>query len=404
MLKKLSLFVIPILLTTTIFTYVIYSKKIPKSTELIYPLGNAFSVLAASTKYETPEYIVYGYLPYWTLENIEYLQLDKLTDIAYFGIYLKKDGTIKKNLDDGAIEPGYNLWKNSNSLKNLIADCKKNNVRFALTVISHEDEVSDEFLNCEFCWETFADVLENELNSQGVKSVNLNFEYVEYTDEEVANKYTKFVDYITKEMKKRFDSPFVVVSTFADSLVKPRVTKIADLSKVADAMFIMAYDFHRPTSDNAGPVSPVGGAGVHAEYDINTMLDDYLANSPPNKLIMGIPYYGYNWVVEENKEYAKRIEGRDDIGFSQSQSYADIMENLLEVKPEVFWDELGQTPYFTYVSPETTAIREVYFDNKDSLKIKYQLAKENRLLGVGIWALGYDKGYLDLWDLLGEEF
>ena len=32
------------------------------------------------------------------------------------------------------------------------------------------------------------------------------------------------------------------------------------------------------------------------------------------------------------------------------------------------------------------------------------MAKDKNLRGVGIWALGYDKGYQDLWNLLGEEF
>ena len=87
-----------------------------------------------------------------------------------------------------------------------------------------------------------------------------------------------------------------------------------------------------------------------------------------------------------------------------SQTYAAIMDNLLELEPEVMWDELGQVPYFTYVSPETGSQREVYFENTDSLGIKYDLINQNNFGGVGIWALGYDEGYVGLWNMLYEKF
>ena len=119
---------------------------------------------------------------------------------------------------------------------------------------------------------------------------------------------------------------------------------------------------------------------------------------------MGVPYYGYNWVVETDEEYAKRIEGDDAIGFSKSQAYEDVMETILENNPNIMWDELGQTPFFTYISEETGQIREVYYENAQSLAAKYDLINENNLAGVGIWALGYDGGYVELWDLLHEKF
>jgi spore germination protein YaaH len=166
----------------------------------------------------------------------------------------------------------------------------------------------------------------------------------------------------------------------------------------------MAYDFHRPSSDTAGPVSPIDGKGVHAEYDIRTMIQDYMKRSDPRKLIMGVPYYGYNWVVTEPTEYAQRIPGNDYIGYSQSQTYSMIMDTIIDINPVVYWDELGKVPYYSYVSNNTGSIREVYFENLDSLKIKYDLVKQNNMGGVGIWALGYDGGYQELWNLLDQEF
>jgi spore germination protein YaaH len=378
--------------------------SVPKTYDIESPIHDGFSVLAAERKEIKKKHIIYGFLPYWKLNDTEFLQLNKITDIAYFGLYIEADGTIRKKDDEGFIDPGYNNWKNNENLDTLIASAGDVGTNVAVSIISHRDETTDSFLMCESCWDTLANELIFELNQKGLKDVNFDFEYGEYTDEKYADQYTKLVGYMNERLDASFGDSYVTVATFADSFVKPRVTKVDDLALVADGIFIMAYDFHRPTSDSAGPVAPLGGAGIHAEYDINTMVKDYTKNIPPNKLILGVPYYGYNWVVDQRIPYASRIEGNDAIGYSESQTYAMVMDTVLEVNPAVLWDETAQTPYFSYISPNTGSERMVYFENVDSLRAKYQLAKDLDFAGVGIWALGYDGGYQELWDLLNAEF
>ena len=46
----------------------------------------------------------------------------------------------------------------------------------------------------------------------------------------------------------------------------------------------------------------------------------------------------------------------------------------------------------------------MFFENQESLKIKYELVHKYGLKGVGIWALGYDGGYQELWNALEEKF
>src|SRR3989344_1075265 len=100
---------------------------------MLSPLGNGFSVTPKTPSFEKPKYKVYGFLPYWMLENAEYLQLDKLTDISYFSLGINADGTIKTRDADGNTEPGYSRWKNSEVLKKLIQDSKIYGVKFSLT-------------------------------------------------------------------------------------------------------------------------------------------------------------------------------------------------------------------------------------------------------------------------------
>lgn len=381
-----------------------YLIKLTTSKTILSPIGNSFSIFSLLKEKQKPKKIIYGYLPYWSSEQSKFLQLDKLTDIAYFGIYINADGSLMELLEDGTAEPGLRTWREDEALDKFIVKAKNNGVRVSLTIISHVDEISDKFLDCRECWPTLLKNIEKELDSKKIKDINFNFEYVEFTEPDKAKKYTELVEYYNNELDKKYKGSFVTVATFADSLTKPRVTDIEQLGKVADALFIMSYDFHRPDSDIAGPVAPIDGKGVYSEYDVRTMLTDYLAKVPSHKIILGVPYYGYNWVVKAAVPYSERIPGADAIGYSKSQAYWQIMDTILELKPEVKWDDLGKVPYFTYISPETGSTREVYFENDKSLAEKYKLIIDNNLAGVGIWALGYDGGYQELWDLLQKSF
>jgi len=162
----------------------------------------------------------------------------------------------------------------------------------------------------------------------------------------------------------------------------------------------MAYDYHRPLSDEIGPVSPIEGPGS----DVTESLNDFLTKTPPGKIILGVPYYGYNWLVEDDSPYSKRVEGSDDNGFSEAQAYEDVMNTLIEIDPEVKWNDRGKISLLYYMSPGTGKLRTVYFDNAESLAYKYALVEKYNLGGIGIWALGYDGGYTDLWDVIYKSF
>lgn len=295
----------------------------------------------------------------------------------------------------------------------MIEKAKRYGVRFALTVIAHDDAANDEFLNCRSCWDSFLENLRSELDKKHLTDVNLNFEYAEYTANESAVKFAEFTKYLNEQLDKIYGDSFVVVSAFADSAAKPRISsKLNELGRFSDGIFIMAYDFHRPTSDNAGPVAPLSSSkdqtvfesDSETNFNVNSMLKDFLSQIAPNKLILGVPYYGYNWVVESTEPRAKRVEGSDATGYSESQVYDKIMDEVKDLKIQVLWDENAQVPYFTYISPETGAQREVYFENAQSLGKKYDLVKENGLAGAGIWALGYDGNRPELWNELFEKF
>lgn len=386
-----------------------YIRNYKSGQKILSPFAKPLNILTFLGSHKRPNYVVYGYLPYWVLDSSNYLQLDKLTHIAYFGLYINEDGTFKEKVQDedgiSIREPGFMNWHDDPKLDKFISNAKNEGVRVALTVIAHEDESNDRFLSCRECWPVLLKNIKKELDLKQITDVNLNFEYVEYTEKNQAAEFAELTKYLNEELDKTYGDSYVVVSAFADSAIKNRISsKLNELGRYSDGIFIMAYDFHRPASDAAGPVSPLNSSGTNSDYDLNMMIKDFLSQIAPNKLILGVPYYGYNWVVENEDKYAKRIEGSDEIGFSESQPYDRIMTDVDVLGVDVKWDEAAQVPYYSYISPETGSTRQVYFENADSLKKKYELVKEVNLAGVGIWALGYDGDRPELWDLIADEF
>jgi di-N-acetylchitobiase len=49
----------------------------------------------------------------------------------------------------------------------------------------------------------------------------------------------------------------------------------------------------------------------------------------------------------------------------------------------LLWDDSTQTPYFNFIDSATGLTNQVWFDNADSLRLKYQSAKRLGVRGTG---------------------
>ena len=71
--------------------------------------------------------------------------------------------------------------------------------------------------------------------------------------------------------------------------------------------------------------------------------------------------------------------------------YELSMENCLsdQSKDGRVWDEVSKTPYFNYVEEATNTSYQVWYDDPESLSIKYKIAEDMGLGGVGFWTGNY---------------
>ncbi len=157
-----------------------------------------------------------------------------------------------------------------------------------------------------------------------------------------------------------------------------------------DLFFLMGYDYFWSGSSTAGPVAPIHGA----TYNAQRSLDAYLQKGvPPERLLLGVPYYGYDWPVVSGAEGAATT-GR---AVARTYSFVQDMAGLQQRQ----WSTTYANPWFAY---ETANWRQVWFDDTESLGQKYDLVLDRGIAGVGIWALGYDGSASALRELLREKF
>lgn len=353
------------------------------------------------------KYEVFGFAPYWTLGKMDNVDFGVLTTLAYFGIGVNPDGTLDEN------SPGYNKFY-SDTATNLFQKAHTNGARVVLTVTQMDNDTISTFLNDNDAQKKAIDNITTVVSSRGIDGVNVDFEYVGGTNNEMKGKFSHFVSNLSQAVHTKLPGSYVTVSVYASSARSEKLYDIAQLSNSTDGIFMMAYDFATSGSDNAMPTAPLYGfkEGKYW-YDISTAVSDFLTKMPKEKLILGLPWYGYDYpvaspAVKAQKDYGYYsyywYRGRRYSTFIGRQgAYAATYATAKNVTPDMQgWDASAQVGWQAYKGED--GWRMIFLDDARSLSVKYDFAKANGLGGVGMWALGFDDGNTELWQLLENKF
>lgn len=146
----------------------------------------------------------------------------------------------------------------------------------------------------------------------------------------------------------------------------------AALGEIADEIAIMAYDEHTWGLPH-GPVASLPWVERVVAYAVTQI--------PPEKILLGIPAYGYDWIAG-----TRQVVG----GLSTGGAYSLAARHGAEVR----WDDEAQVPWFRYVADGAEHI--VYFENSRSAAAKLRLVGRYGLGGIAIWRLGLNED--GLWE------
>ncbi len=147
-----------------------------------------------------------------------------------------------------------------------------------------------------------------------------------------------------------------------------------------DRIRIMTYDF---SVGEPGPIAPL----EWVETAINGAIE---ATGSPDKLVLGLPAYGRNWVIATVGACPVDAPGRTSV---TARSVDDLLERRSAVPTRV--DETGEWTfdYELELSDETGSCvqtRRVHYVDGDGIRRRMDLAREYQLAGVSLWALGFE--------------
>ncbi len=148
----------------------------------------------------------------------------------------------------------------------------------------------------------------------------------------------------------------------------------------ADAIILMNYDFHWPTSA-PGPIAPQDWF----VRDIQNMVKLV----PPQKLVMGIANYGYDW-PEKSKKAPNPV--------AQGVSFQEAVTTAVESNSSIEFDSQSMNPFYSY-EDENNEVHHVWM--LDGLTAYNQLRAAERfgVYGTALWRLGMeDPSMWNIWD------
>ncbi len=315
---------------------------------------------------------IIGYLPYWQYDFYPEIDYNLLTQINYFAAELTETGDISNT----------HGWP----YLGMISFAQGRGVKVKLCATLFGSASLTAFLSNEEYRQNAVTNLLNLVVTANADGIDIDFESVPESQRE---NLVSFMSDLAEEFRAIIPDAIITMAT-------PAVDwwgswDYEALAEICDGLFIMGYDYHWPGSATAGPVSPLGGFFYDVEYSVYDYLDKTDGNS--EKIILGVPYYGYDWPVVDASMYSPTTGNADARIYSTAINMAENYGNSWDISSNANW-----------ISYNETGWQQCWYDDSISLSLKYQFALENDLAGVGMWALGYDNGYSDLWGALAENF
>lgn len=328
---------------------------------------------------------VIGFLPFSLLSRASDDYTKEITTLAYFALTVDTDGTILKLNNPQEEEPGWYAL-HSGKVSPFLSAAKKNNISLSLVMFMGNNAKIDALMSDPI---PHAKNLTKEVIPlmKQYDFTNLNID-IESTKEATPSAQAHFIQFV-KTIKKDLTDAKVGTLTIDIStldvirhdLIKPR-----DIAPIADSIVLMAYDFHSTVSSVTGAVAPLSGAGIDAEYDVTSALQKALDQVPPQKLVLGVPLYGYEW---EALSPSPRSAIIPRTGTTLSARRAEsVLAGCSTCSAE--FDSTAQEDHISYKDSETGAYYQLFYPNDDSTLSKITLARNTKLKGLALWALGYE--------------
>jgi len=306
---------------------------------------------------------IFGFAPYWTLGQSAGFDVAGLTTLAYFSIGVNPDGSLAES------GPGWNGYE-SQALADLVTRAHAAGSRVVLTVNCFDQGALDQLTSSPTAPATLTAALIAAVSAKNLDGVNLDFEGAGSADQVGLTNLVTAVSAGLKAVNPHYQ---VTMDTYASSAGDPSgFFDIPALAPAVDAFFVMAYQLNlKATASAQSPLtSPMFS-------DLTTVIQ-YTAAVPATKVILGVPYYGYDWPTTDGTLAAQPTGGATPVAYSQ----------IVAAGHPSYWDPVTDTGWTSYQVGGQW--HESFYEDPASLYMEAQLAQFFHVAGLGIWALGDD--------------
>ena len=337
------------------------------------------------TKTKTEKRVI-GFLPYWLVASAEKDYSSSINTLTYFGLTIGEDGHIIKMQKEQETEPGWYMLS-SGGLDERLENAKKNGMTLSLLVFSADEETISTMLEePKASAQNLMKDVTPIMKKYGFTDLNIDVESVNEANDSSRQNFTMFLAEIKKEVDDN-NLGTLSIDISPTALIKRYLINPHDAARLTDYIVFMTYDYHYQGSFVTGPVAPLGGARTISEFDTKVAIEEALRIMPPEKIVLGLPLYGYSWETLTDTPRAAVIPGS---GLTAStKRIEEILKNECETCTRGIEEE-SEEPYVIYKDKDTGTYYQIFYPDQKSTEAKMKLASQYDIGGVAVWALGYE--------------
>lgn len=317
-------------------------------------IGQTIVIMDAGDTKKIGNIEVNGYA-FPTIENEVLIKtLPNLTYLSIFSYEILSDGSLKSINDQPLIDSCriYNVTpimviSNINAEEGFSSDLVHN----VLNSSSVQDKLINEVINI--------------MKAKGYKGLDVDFEYI-YPNDKTA--YNNFISKIRAALKL---NGYLLITAVAPKTSAEQMGLLYEAhdykfhGSLVDHIILMTYEWGHTYSE------PRAVAPLPAVIDV---LDYAFTAIPSQKILMGIPNYGYDWKIP----YQKGVPAKS-VGNYEAVGIARINSATIE------YDQKDQAPFFNYY--DNNQGHEVWFEDARSIEAKLLLIPKYNLSGVSYWTI-----------------
>ncbi|RLC35723.1 hypothetical protein DRH14_00040 [Candidatus Shapirobacteria bacterium] len=364
-----------------------------KEMEILNPLSGQSRLIKKNN------YRVVAFLPPWMINKVK--KIDKgIDDLIFLGVEVEENGSLKWDFQSKKI------W--SDKYLSMKKNIKKRGGKNILGLKLFDDNKLNNFFGSEKNQNKFLSEVKELVSNGNFDGVNLDFEYqgnpMAILEREVLS--------LVKQLRE-LDVGEISLDVFCNTVIRGQKEDLERLINELDWLMIMAYDFHRPGTTRTGSVAPLkSDLGKRDIWEVFNKISDLKIDK--KKTVMIYPLYGYEWKTVGEKMNAvvkgkwwqmasygrikKELKQFRDKLYDLRQVDCDGFRPLKEGEAKLCFDELSLTPWLVF--KRDGEIRQIYYDDLNSLEIKVQVVKDLNWGGVAFWALGYEGESGEVWKMV----